>query len=349
MHSLSPFFVDNLWKMALGAFFPYKIQACTLAFIFFSCYSNKVKKLAKLALFFSLSFAILFLVSTGMRFLAIRLEWVRALSLQQEAVLVALIAAARWALSLTIYSSILLGLGYIARKAIFAPFGILSIALLTLGFTFGIDLGLKNWENVPPASTPVQPLGGPGLILANTTRPTDTVLVLLQGPTEPGGKRVVATPGKPLLYQEEVIIRDQQLIDLPPAPFNTNSPWSLRSMAIDLRLNAEMLQQRLSEGILPFVLYTGTLIFLLSSLLFVFKMSAWPLAGLMLGCFAYRGILALETFLNSPEMLETFDAFLQNRVPVALVFPLICTLFGILIHLYSFLVYLAKRRDNYAV
>jgi len=307
-----------------------------------------VKKLAKLALIFSLSFAILFLVSTGLRFLVIRIEWVQALSLQRETILLELIAAARWALSLGLYGGILLGLSYTVRNEVFAPLAILCIALLAIGFALGIGQVLKNWENVPPASTQTQPLGEPGLMLANTIRPPGTVIVLLQGPAEPGGRRVVATPGKPLLYQDAFSGRDQTLIGLPPAPFNRSSPWFLKSLAIDLRLNAENLQQRLGEGLLPFLIYAGALIFLLSSLLFVCKFSVWPLASLFLGCFAFRGILALETFFNSPEMQDVFESFLQSRLPVDLIVPFIFVGLGLLTHLYSFLVYVAKRRDNYA-
>jgi len=201
---------------------------------------------------------------------------------------------------------------------------------------------------VPPAKIPVQPLGSPGLILSNNTRPTGTVLVLLEGSAKPGGNRVIATPGKPLLYQAEFTGRDMSLISQPPAPFNDNCPWFLKSLAIDLRLNAENLRQRFGEGLLPFLAYTGALIFFLSSLMFLFKFSAWPLVNLFLGCLAFRGVLALETFFNSPEMQDVFDSFLQNRLPLSLAVPLIFSTVGLLIHLYSFLVFLTKRQNNNA-
>jgi hypothetical protein len=81
--------------------------------------------------------------------------------------------------------------------------------------------------------------------------------------------------------------------------------------------------------------------------MFVLKVSVWPLGGIFLGCLAFRGVLSLETFFNSPEMLDVFGSFLENRFPVALVVPLIFTGLGLLIHLYTFLVYLAKRQDKY--
>jgi hypothetical protein len=305
-----------------------------------------VSKLIKLVLFFSLSFMVLFLVSTGLRFLALRIEWVRALSQEQEAMLVELINAARWALSFGIYGGILMGLSYAVRKEVHMPMAVISVMVLTLGFTFGIDQLLKNWESVLPAKTTTPPLGKPGLILSNNVRPSGTAIILLEGPSQPGGRRVVATPGKPMLYQEEFTGRDLARISLPPAPFSDNCPWFLKSIAIDLRLNAETLRQRLGEGIIPFLIYDGALVFFLCSLIFILKISVWPLANLILGCLAFRGVLALEIFFNTGEMQEVFDSFLQNRLPLELAVPLIFYGVGLLIHLYSFLVFLAKRQSR---
>jgi hypothetical protein len=307
---------------------------------------DTVKSLARLALFFSLGFAVLFLASTGLRFLAIRVEWVRTLSLERETLLVELITAARWALTFTLYGGILLGLNYATRNRVFSPASILCILVLTMGFVYGISLGLKNWENVPPAKTPTQSLGGPGVILSNTARPTGTSLILLQGSAQPGGARVVATPGIPLFYQAEFIGRDQALISLPPAPFSNETPLFLNSLSIDLRLSAENLQRRLNQGPQSFLIYAGALIFFLCSCMFIQKISVWPLANLFLGCLAFRGVLVLELFFNSSEMQDVFDSFLQSRLPNSLVVPIIFTGFGLLIYLYSFLVFVTKRQSN---
>jgi hypothetical protein len=307
---------------------------------------KKVKSLARLALFFSLGFAVLFFASTGLRFLAIRVEWVRTLSLGRETLLAELIAAAHWALTFTLYGGILLGLNYAARNKVFSPASTLCIILLTMGFVYGISLGLDNWENVPPAKTPTQPLGGPGVILSNTAGSSGTVLVLLQGSIQPGGARVVATPGRPLIYQTEFVGRDQALVSLPPAQFSNDTPWFLKSLSIDLRLSTQNLQRRLNQGMSSFLIYAGALIFFLCSCMFIQKLSVWPLANLFLGCLAFRGILSLELFFNSPEMQDVFDSFLQSRLPISLVVPIIFTGFGLLIFLYSFLVFVAKRQSN---
>jgi hypothetical protein len=169
--------------------------------------------------------------------------------------------------------------------------------------------------------------------------------VLLKGPAEAEKARVVAVPGKPMLYQAELAGR--ATARLPPVPFSDNSPWFLKSLAIDIRLNAENLQQRMNEGLAPFLLYAGALIFLLTSAMFILKFSAWPLANLFLGCLAFRGVLALETFLNSPDMQIVIDSFLQNRLPVTLAVPLIFCGIGLLAHMYTFLVFLTKKQARY--
>jgi hypothetical protein len=307
---------------------------------------DTVKSLARLALFFSLGFAVLFLVSTGLRFLAIRVGWVQTLSLERETLLVELITAAHWALTFTLYGGILFGLNFAVRNKVFAPISILCIFVLSTGLVYGISLALESWENVPPAKTATPPLGGPGVILSNATGSSATTLILLQGSAQPGGARVVAMPGRPLQYQAEFVGRDQALLSLPPAPFSDDTPWFLKSLSIDLRLSAENLQRRLNDGIPSFLIYIGALIFFLCSCMFIQKISVWPLASLFLGCLAFRGILTLELFFNSPEMQDVFDSFLQSRLSQSLVVPIIFAGFGLLIYLYSFLVFIAKRQSS---
>jgi hypothetical protein len=306
-----------------------------------------VRKLLKLVLFFSLSFALLFIITTGLRFLILRVEWIRALSQEQGAILVDLIIAARWALSLSLYGGILMGLSYAVRKEIFAPVALPCIIVLTLVFIWGGAELVENVENVPSEKTREQPLGKPGLILSNTILPSGTVIVLLEGPAKPNGSRVVATPGKPMLYQSEFAGKDLSLASLPPAPFINDCPWFLKSFAIDLRLNAELLWKHMDEGLLPYLIQTGSLVFLLCSLMFIFRFSAWPLVNLFLGCLAFRGVLALEIFFHTPEMQDIFNSFLQNRLPLPLAVPVIFCGVGLLVCLYSLLVYLVKGRYNY--
>ena len=305
-----------------------------------------VTKLLKLMLFYSLSFALLFIASTGLRFLTLRVEWIRALSLEQGAILVDLVAAARWALSLCLYGGILIGLSYAVRKRVFAPVALPCIIALTLALILGIGELVENVENIPSAKTHKQPLGGPGLILSNTILPSGTVIVLLEGPAKPDGSRVVATPGRPMIYQSDFAGKNLSA-DLPPAPFINDVPWFLKSLAIDLRLNADILLKNLDSGLQQYVIHTGSLVFFLCSLMFILKLSAWPLVDMFLGCLAFRGVLALALLFQTPEVQEIFNSFLQNRLPLPLAVPIIFCGAGILVCLYSLLVYLIKGRYEY--
>jgi hypothetical protein len=97
---------------------------------------------------------------------------------------------------------------------------------------------------------------------------------------------------------------------------------------------------------MPFMIYSGALLFLLSSLGFILKLSAWPMANLFIGCLAFRGILSLETFFNSPDMQNVFDSFIGNWLHVDMAVPMIFCLFGLLVNIYSILVFIAKRRSH---
>jgi len=301
-----------------------------------------VKNFAKLAVFFSLTFIIIFLATAGIRFLTLRVDWAKILPPKPETSLTLLISAAHWALSLALFSSILLALSYAARRNSFAPVAILCIMTLSLVFCYGLSSALERWKSVPPAQSTGIQLGGNGLILSNSLNRNETAVVLLKGTAEPLGPRVTAIPDQPLLFHETASAN----FDLPPVPFADVTPWFLESLYIDIRLNAEMLQERFVEGLIPFLFNAGSLIFLLCSLGFAIKFSAWPLANLFLGILAFRGVLALETFFYSPEMQDIFDSFFKNLMPVEFAIPMLFVGFGVMVHFYSFLVFIAKRRDR---
>jgi hypothetical protein len=311
-----------------------------------------VKNIARLVLFFSLSFIILFLLSMALRYLHLWIGEVRLLPARPQTALPEFIAAARWALSLTLYVSLLFGLSYTARlnagllgagrHRLAAPVAMLCLCILSLAFSTGVSLGLERLGDMVPASGLSRPLGGPGLILTQG----DTTIVTLRGPGEIRGPRVVSMPGRSLVYQEQPLGPNNPTLSLPPVPFRDESPWFLQSLAIDFSLTGRQLESRLGRGLTAFLIYAGALIFLLVSLGFILKLSNWPLANLFLGCLAFRGILAAETFLNAPEIQDLFASFLENRLPLSYTVPLVFCLFGILINLYTFLVFLARRRSD---
>jgi len=300
-------------------------------------------------LFFSLGFAILLLVMTGARFLALRLDWIRTISDLPGTGRADFVNAARWALSVALYGGILLGIARAVLDRVFAPAAVLCVALLSLGFVAGAGSALERLSGAGRAAERSAPLGARGLILANPIRPYGTAIVLLQGPDEPARSRVVAVPGSPMVFQEEFAGTDRALVNLPPAVFNDDTPWFLRSVAADLRMSAENLRYLLARGWPGFLLYAGSLIFLLTSLMFVFRISVWPLAGFFLGALAFRGVLALETLLNSPEMRDVFASFLGDRLPVSLAVPFVFIIAGLLAHLYSTMAYIARRHAGNAV
>jgi hypothetical protein len=311
-----------------------------------------VKNIARLVLFFSLCFAALFLFSAALRYLHLWMGGVRLLPSQPQMALPEFIAAVRWALPVTVYFSLLFGLSYAARlsagflgageRRLSAPPAMLCLFVLSLALSGGVSLGLERLGIMIPAPGPSRPLGGPGLLLTQG----DAAIILLRGPAENRGPRVVSMPGRPFIYQEQPLGPNNTLLSLPPVPFRDETPWFLRSLAIDFSLTGRQFEARLRGGLLPFLMYAGALIFLLVSLEFVLKLSNWPLANLFLGCLAFRGVLAAETFLNSPEIQDLFAVFLENRLPLSYTVPLIFCAFGVLINLYTFLVFLARRRTD---
>jgi len=259
-----------------------------------------------------------------------------------ETTLTLIIAAAQWALSFALFSSILFSLNYATRRKYFALMAVISIMFLSVIFCFGFSYALDKWNTVPPAQSAGVPLGDKGLILSNSLHRNETSVILLEGTAQPFGPRVTSIPDQPLVFHESA----NAGFALPPVPFTDDTPWFLTSLFIDVRLNAGMIQKTFAEGYIPFLIYTGSLIFFLCSLGFAIKVSVWPLANLFLGILAFRGILAFDTFLNSPEIQFILGSVLGNVVPASFVIPMIFTCLGLLIHTYSVLVFVARRRDD---
>lgn len=220
---------------------------------------------------------------------------------------------------------------------------VISIMCLSVVFSFGISFALEYWKSVPPAQSAGLKLGSKGLILSNSLNRNETAVVLLKGTDDPVGPRVIAVPEQPLLFQETAA---SSSFDLPPVPFGDDTPWFLKSISIDIRLNAEMFQRKFGEGIIPYFIYIIPLIFLLCSLGNVIKFSVWPIANLFLGILAFYGVLSLGTFLNLPEMQYIIDSYLNGVIPVTFAVPLIFLGFSILLSLYSVLVYIVRRKDD---
>jgi len=231
------------------------------------------------------------------------------------------------------------------RKKYSALISLCCIMSLSFIFCLGISIFLDHWKAVPPVQTSGIPLGDRGLILTNALSKNETAVVLLRGTDDPFGPRVTAIPGQPLAYSRAA----SGNYTLPPVPFADDTPWFLRSLSIDIRLNAEIFAQKLNEGFYSFFIYTFSFIFLLCSIAFAMKFSVWPLANLFLAALAFRGILSLKTFISTPEMQEIIGTFIKNMIPAAYMLPIFFLGLGTLLSVFSFLNYLAKRRfeDDY--
>ena len=287
-----------------------------------------------------MTFVITFAAVTGIKFVSLRVDWAKILPPLPETSLSLLISAAHWALSLTVFSTIVIALNYAVRRNCFAVMALVCTITLSFLFSFGISTALEQWKLVPPAQSAGISLGGKGLILSNAIDSSETAVILLNGADEPHGPRVVAIPGQPLAYQKSAA----ENFELPRVPFGNDTPWFLNNLAIDIRLNAEMFQKRYSQGFFSYLFYVGALIFLLCSLGYLFKFSVWPLANLFIAALVFGGVLSLNTFVNSAEMQEIISTFLNGKLPADSALPLVYIAFGLLINLYSLLVYAAKRR-----
>jgi len=267
-------------------------------------------------------------------------DWAKNLPPKPETSMTLLLAAAHWALSLSLFSSILISLNYAVRRNYMPVMAVISVMALSFLISFALSAILEQWKSVPPAHTSGISLGGKGLILSNALNRNEAAVILLNGTSEPLGPRVTAIPGQPLAFQRS----SSANVALPPVPFGDDTPWFLKSLSIDIRLNAEVLQKKFRDGFFSFFFYTGSLIFLLCSLGYAVKFSVWPLANLFICTLIFRGILAFTTFFNTPEMQEITASFLGGRMPVSFALPIIFLVFGALVHLYSLLIFAAKRR-----
>ena len=301
----------------------------------------EMKSIAKLTLFFSLIFVAFFLAAVALTYVSLLIQLIRAIPASargEEA------AKAFWeALPAALYLSILVTLGYSARKKIPIKFAIIIISFLACIFTLGFSLGIDRAGVLEPIFKPVAAVEAkPGLILSQS----GANVVLLQESSNALGPRLVSIPGQTFIYQEQPIGPFNTILNLPALSFANDTPWFVRSIAIDLSISARELKNRLESSYLYFAAYAVSLILLLSSLRFLLEFSMWPLANLFLGALVLRGILALETFINAGEINALIGSFLGGRVPPALITPLAFIALCILILLYTLLSRIARRERS---
>jgi hypothetical protein len=253
------------------------------------------------------------------------------------------IASGFKAIPAALYITILLSLSYTVRYKMPAALSIIGIFVLASGFTVGLTLGIACLDKVnlpPPAFSAIR--GEPGIILSRG----DTSMILLKGTGAPGGPRIAVIPGQPLIYQETPLGPDNTALSLPSLPFRTGDTWFISSIAIDFDLVSREFKDRLGQSLLWFCIYAGGLIFFLSSLRFLLELSQWPLANLFLGALAFRGILALETFLDTPEIEEFLRSFLGEKLLGPVLTPLVFCVLGTLVVVYMLLANIARGQGE---
>ena len=302
-----------------------------------------MKSIARLTLFFSLTFFAFFLAAIVLNYIASLIELARIIPAgvgSGEA------AKAFWAaLPAALYLSILLTTSYSARKNIPIKFAIVAICSLACIFTAGFSLGINRIGAIEAIFKPVVEIEAePGLILSQSR----TRIVLLKESSDVLGPRLVSIPGQPFVYQELPVGPFNTILSLPALSFGNDTPWFVKSVAIDLSLSAREFKERLENNYLYFAAYAFSLILLLSSLRFIMELSVWPLANIFFGALVFRGILALESFLNADEITSLIGSFLGGRVPPVFITPLAFTALGILVILYTLLSSVARheRRDK---
>jgi len=298
-----------------------------------------MKNFARLILFFSLSFIILYIIAILFGVLSSWIDAARIVPLSERPGGDPMEIAWR-VLPIVLYLSILLSLSYSVRGDTSTPVSIITIIVLAVIFTAGGSLGLSRTGFLKPALRPVAPVQArPGLVLSQR----DNIMVLLRESSDIRGPRVVSLPGQPLIYQEKPIGPNNTILNLPDLPFSDETPWFVHSLNIDFSLSAREIKNRLDENYYSYFAYIFSLILLLAALRFIMELSQWHLANLFLGALVFRLVLTLETFLNMREINVLIGSFLTEKVPAMLITPLVFCALGILVIIYTLLTRIARK------
>ena len=300
-----------------------------------------MKNLARLLIFFSLVFVVVFIFVTLLYFLSSWIDAVRVVSQNPEQA-DALITSAKRALPVTLFIVILLSLSYSVRRKIHAVLSIITVFVLSVAFCAGFFIGIERVEVYDPTLQVPDKMGSrAGLILSQL----DTDIILLRGDPVSGSMvefpRVIAFPELPLVYQETALGPRNTVLSL---PLEGKAPWFMQSILMDFSLITRELESRFGDGLFSFIIFGAALLLLLASLRFILELSSWPMANLFLGALVFRLILSLVIFLGTREVMDFLMIFADGRFPEFLVAPGIFLILGALILLYTFLVTVARKR-----
>lgn len=301
-----------------------------------------VKGIAKLVIFFTVTFVITLLSLSFLKFAEVWIDAARHIPARLISFLPEILKVLASSIPFSLYLSLLLVLSYSVRRNMKTITTMALLFFLSTGCMTAVNLGLKKMMSFPPEE-PVQSvstLGYPGLMLNQS----DITIILLETPAKKDSSRVVSIPGQKLIYQAKPIGPDNTVLPLPAAPFQRELSYSLKSIMMDFSITAAYYQTLLDEGIIPFILYTAAVCLVLCSLRFLFTVSRWHLANLFLGALVFRGILTLEIFLNTDEILFYISDFVGKWLPNQFLRPLIFTIIAIMVILYTVLAYFSRGR-----
>jgi hypothetical protein len=292
-------------------------------------------------------FTVVFLLAAGLGFLQVWIGAVCSVPARPSVYLADFIPAAKWALPFTLYATILMSMSYASRRRVPMPLAFVLLFVLAFVFAYSISLGISNaaMMDAPPLDTGHGTLGKPGLVLSGH----GTTVVLLDDPAEALGERVVSINGngndndRPLFFQPEPVEPGGDTpIPLPSIPFSLKNIALFDSLLVDFSLSAEELSARFAEGPVSFAAYTGAIIFILLSLAAVLEIGAWPLANIFIGAVLFRLILSFEVFICDRDTFEYLADFFGRWMPRYLTIPAILGAIGVLLTLYSVLVFAAR-------
>jgi len=301
-----------------------------------------MKNFAKLAIFFSILFIVIFLIAVVLMFFTSWINLARVIPVDARGG--EDVAEAAWkAIPASLYFSMLLALSYTARKRMPIFSAIFSMIILAFVFSVGISLGINRTGVIKTIFKPVAPIKSkPGLIVTQG----ENSIILLRESSEISGPRLVSIPGRPLIYQEVPIGPNNSILPIPAITFEDDTPWFIRSIGIDFTLSARELESRSKTNLLSFAFYAFSLILLLSAMRPIMELSQWPLANIFTGALVFRLILAFETLLNTREINLLLGSFLGKYVSPVFITPLIFCAIGILILLYTFLTRIARSASR---
>jgi hypothetical protein len=302
-----------------------------------------MRKIAKLLLYFSLTFTIIFLLSAGLGVLHVWIDAASSVPARPLAAFADFIPSVEWALPFTLYTTTLMAMSYACRTKIPTLGASVVLFVLAFGFTYAVSLGINHAKRmaVPPMNVGRGTLGKPGLALSGR----GVTVVLLDDPSNAQGERVVSLNDRSLFYQPHPAA-DEKPAPLPSAPFKLKNIALFDSLLIDFSLTAKELSVRFADGFESYAAYTGAIIFMLLSLAAVLDIGAWPLANIFIGAVLFRLVLSFEVFISRRDTLEYLAEFLGRWIQASLVAPCIIGAAGLLLAVYSGLVFAAGIGEN---